>query len=220
MADGWVRSATAAIYPHGEWLMGTSFFGSGGGTGLRGPVEVIGDEPMIVGGVLPDGAASVRVQDLFDAWHDGVVGDGAWLCALPHAARGGRPPVTFLDRSGEPVTIDPPEPERFEIVHTFSVADPGSAGPTRDSRPTSQPSLRQLPRRRVDRVADRRSCAPASSTRGSPRRTSRGSSGVDRGSAAGAGRGRGPRSRVPAGGRRRPVGRDSRRAGAGSTWSP
>jgi hypothetical protein len=43
------------------------------------------------------------VQDLFDRWHDAETAEGAWLAVLPHAARGGPPPVEFLAADGSVV---------------------------------------------------------------------------------------------------------------------
>jgi hypothetical protein len=84
---------------------------------LTRPVQLIGEDPAVVAGLLPDGAASASVQDLFDAWHDGLVARGAWLCVLPHPARGPLPPVEFRDAAGQPVSLPPPEreDERFTI---------------------------------------------------------------------------------------------------------
>jgi hypothetical protein len=97
---------TAAIYRREDTIFGTAHFG-GGGRGLDGPIAQLGEDPMVVGGLLPDGAVSVAVQDLFDVWHDGVVGEGAWLCVLPHPARGGLPPVRFRDAAGRDVRLAP-----------------------------------------------------------------------------------------------------------------
>jgi hypothetical protein len=90
---------------------------------LTRPVQQIGQDPAVVAGLLPDGAASVSVQDLCDDWHDGLVARGAWLCVLPHPGRGPLPPVEFRDAAGQP--LPPAAPELDEpLIAIELVADP------------------------------------------------------------------------------------------------
>jgi len=115
---------TAAVYRHGERLFASSSY-PGGGTGLDKPVVSVGSEPVVLAGLLPDGAVRVSVQDLYDEWHEGLVGAGAWLCALPHEARGGMPPVVFRDAAGEEVDVELPAPREPAVVRfTVSAPDP------------------------------------------------------------------------------------------------
>lgn len=95
----------------------------GDGIALTGDADV-----TAVGGRLPEGAVAARVQDLFDAWHDAAVADGWWVALLPHPARGGVPPVVFLD--GDGAEVEPPVPEPRERADTvwasYSVGDVAS----------------------------------------------------------------------------------------------
>ena len=93
---------------------------------LTRPVQLIGEDPAVLAGLLPDGAVSVRVQDLYDAWHDGLVGRGAWLCVLPHAARGPLPEVGFRDAAGRPVAPPPASEPAAESFTVELVADPSA----------------------------------------------------------------------------------------------
>jgi hypothetical protein len=88
---------------------------------LTRPVVALGSDPMVVGGRLPAGAVAVSVQDLFDVWHDALVGGGAWLCVLPHEARGGLPPVVFRDAAGVEIVPEAPEPNEQGVSFGFSV---------------------------------------------------------------------------------------------------
>jgi hypothetical protein len=65
---------------------------------------------------------SVGVQDLYDVWHDGLAGRGAWLCVLPHAARGPLP-VVFRDAAGRPVVPPAPDP-RTALATLTLVSEP------------------------------------------------------------------------------------------------
>ncbi|WP_027006814.1 hypothetical protein [Conexibacter woesei] len=78
----------------------------------------------VVGGVLPDGAVSARVQDLHDAWHDATVAGELWACLLPHGARGGLPPVVFADAEGEEVRpASPTESDHGESWVSVSLGE-------------------------------------------------------------------------------------------------
>jgi hypothetical protein len=82
---------------------------SGGGTGVDrgGRVVVAGDDRVAVaGGVVPEGAAAARVEDLRGGWHDARVVEDVWLCALPHGGRGPAPRVEFTDALG--AVVAPP----------------------------------------------------------------------------------------------------------------
>jgi hypothetical protein len=85
-------------------------------TELSRPVQLVGQDPAVLAGLMPVGAVSVRVQNLYDVWHEGLVGGGAWLCVLPHAARGPLPEVDFRDAAGQPVA--PPAREPAEEFFT------------------------------------------------------------------------------------------------------
>jgi hypothetical protein len=97
----------------------------GGAVVERDRVAVSGGADVtVVGGVLPDGAASARVQDLQDAWHDATVAGELWACVLPHARRGGTPPVVFTDAHGAEVA-PAGEPEPGGVFLTVALDDPG-----------------------------------------------------------------------------------------------
>jgi len=95
-------------------------------TEVTRPVHLVGEDPAVLAGRMPDDAVSVRVQDLYDAWHDGLVGRGAWLCVLPHAARGPLPQVVFGDAAGQPVAPPPGEEPLGRTFVVELVADPGA----------------------------------------------------------------------------------------------
>jgi hypothetical protein len=63
-------------------------------------------DPQVVAGVLPRGAAGVRVQDRRGVWHEAAVGRGAWLCVLPQRSRGDeQPPFAYLGFDGAPIEL-------------------------------------------------------------------------------------------------------------------
>ncbi len=68
-------------------------------------VPAAGSDPVVLAGLLPAGAVSVAVQDLFDVWHDALIADGAWLCVLPHGDLGPPPPVRFRDGAGAEIEL-------------------------------------------------------------------------------------------------------------------
>jgi hypothetical protein len=93
---------------------------------LAQPMQTIGNHPNhVLAGLLPAGAVSVSVQDLFDVWHDGLVGRGAWLCVLPHPERGPSPPVVFRDAAGQPVTARAASNDYERVAAIGLAADPG-----------------------------------------------------------------------------------------------
>jgi hypothetical protein len=96
----------AAVYRKDGVLYGSAYLtDTRFGRELTGSAQTIGNEPShVLAGLLPEGAVSAKVQDLFDVWHDAAVGGGAWLCALPHPQRGGAPPIVFRDGAGAEVT--------------------------------------------------------------------------------------------------------------------
>ena len=103
----------AAVYRRNGILYGDArLSGTKFGRELRETVTQLGDQPCVVAGLLPAGAVSASVQDLFDVWHDAHAGEGAWLCVLPHEARGGYPPVAFRDAAGAEIAPAPRAPER------------------------------------------------------------------------------------------------------------
>jgi hypothetical protein len=107
----------AAVYLRGGALWADAQLSSTKfSTELSRPVQLVGEDPAVLAGLMPDGAMSVRVQDLYDAWHDGLVGRGAWLCVLPHAARGPLPEVDFRDAAGQPVMPPAIEPAGEPLV--------------------------------------------------------------------------------------------------------
>ena len=97
----------AAVYRKDGMLYGSAYLTDiRFGRELTGSAQTIGNEPAhVLAGLLPEGAVSAAVQDLFDVWHDAAVGGGAWLCALPHPERGGAPPIIFRDGAGAAVTV-------------------------------------------------------------------------------------------------------------------
>jgi hypothetical protein len=98
----------AAVYRRDGILFGDArLTGTKFGRELREPVMQLGDKPCVVAGLLPAGAVSASVQDLFDVWHDAYAGGGAWLCVLPHDARGGFPPVVFRGAAGLEIGLTP-----------------------------------------------------------------------------------------------------------------
>jgi hypothetical protein len=103
------------------WLSSTKF-----STELTRPVQLVGEDPAVLAGLMPDGVVSVRVQDLYDSWHAGLVGRGAWLCVLPHAARGPLPEVDFRDAAGQPVAPAPVSETASESFTVELVADPSA----------------------------------------------------------------------------------------------
>jgi hypothetical protein len=90
-----------------------------GGTVVERPIHELHGDPAAVGGVLPEGAVAVEVTDLFGVVHRAKTAEGLWLCALPHRARGGTPPIRFLDRRGDEIAIARREPQEHAI--SFSV---------------------------------------------------------------------------------------------------
>lgn len=99
----------------------------GEGIELDGPLLDVGGDPQVVGGLLPAGATRVEVTDLFDVVHYAQVSAGAWLCVLPHSARGGEPPVRFLDATGAcvlslPQPATPSPVDELEAWVSFGVA--------------------------------------------------------------------------------------------------
>jgi len=116
----------AGIYRSGSGLFVTDHLSpTCGGAGLKAErVYAQGDSP-VVAGLLPPGAITARVQDLFDAWHDADVAEGAFLAVLPHPARGGPPPVVFTDADGARVLPrECPQTDTFESWVTFGAVDP------------------------------------------------------------------------------------------------
>jgi len=118
----------AAVYRKDGALYGSAYLtDTRFGRQLTGSAQTIGNEPShVLAGVLPDGAVSAAVQDLFDVWHDAAVGGGAWLCALPHPERRGAPAIVFRDGSGMEVTVA--HGSRFageELVLVLAVEDDG-----------------------------------------------------------------------------------------------
>jgi hypothetical protein len=103
---------------------------------------------------MPEGADSVAVQDLFDVWHDAQVADGTWLCVLPHASQGPRPPVVFRDAAG--AQIQPPPEDQPGWSFGFGV----SAAARRDDRGAEEQERRELLARMTVEPRDGRSLPP------------------------------------------------------------
>lgn len=144
----------AGISVDGDHRIGTHDLSGRGGVGLDRPIVLLGDDPAIAAGALPEGAVAARVQDLRDAWHDAMTGHGVWLCVLPHAARGGTPPVVFTDAAGAEVALPEPEPKprSGEPWTTFSV---GASGGGEAQEPEPQPTDAEvLARARVPALWD------------------------------------------------------------------
>src|SRR4051794_16149860 len=107
---------------------GTLRFSSGLYWGARGEeltraIEAPESDPAVLLGLLPEGAVSVAVQDLFDVWHDAQVAEGAWLCVLPHASQGPRPPVVFRDAAGAQIQSPPEEQSGCSLSFGMSAAE-------------------------------------------------------------------------------------------------
>jgi hypothetical protein len=95
------QQVAAVVMRSGEWMYGFARVGHPDEATPVGPEATeLATNPQILAGMLPRGAAGVRVQDRAGTWHPAAVGRGAWLSVLPQRSGQSEPPYVYLDAAG------------------------------------------------------------------------------------------------------------------------